>query len=83
MIHQLFIDFNKAYYSVREERNIVQHAHMNFCIPMKLVRLIKICLNKTYSKEGIGKNSSDAFPVLNGLKQGNAMRMTPDRRDWN
>jgi hypothetical protein len=28
-------------------------------IHMKLVRLIKICLNKTYSKAGIGKNLSD------------------------
>jgi hypothetical protein len=40
---------------------------------MKLARLIKTCLNKTCSKVHIGKNLSDAFPVQNGLKQGNGL----------
>jgi hypothetical protein len=34
-------------------------------VPMKLVRLIKICLNKTYSKARIGKNLFDAFLIQN------------------
>jgi hypothetical protein len=42
-------------------------------VPMKLVRLIKICLNETYSRVRIGKQSSDTFPVQNGLKQGDAL----------
>jgi hypothetical protein len=37
---------------------------------MKLVRLIKMCLNETYSKFHIGKHVSDSFPIQNGLKQG-------------
>jgi hypothetical protein len=40
---------------------------------MKLVRLIKMCLNETYSKVRIGKHLSDSFPVQNGLKQGDAL----------
>jgi hypothetical protein len=32
-----------------------------------------MCLNKTYSKLRIGKYLSDAFPVQNGLKDGNAL----------
>jgi hypothetical protein len=40
---------------------------------MKLIRLIKICLNKTYSKVRIGKYLSDMFPIQNGLKQGDAL----------
>jgi hypothetical protein len=40
---------------------------------MKLVRLIKMCLNKTYSKVCIGKHLSDSFPIQNGLKQGDAL----------
>jgi hypothetical protein len=40
---------------------------------MKLVRLIEICLNETYSKVSIGKHLSDAFSIQNGLKQGNAL----------
>jgi hypothetical protein len=42
-------------------------------IPMKLVRLVKMCLNETYSKVRIGKHFSDSFPTQNCLKQGNAL----------
>jgi hypothetical protein len=40
---------------------------------MKLVRLIKMCLNETYSKVHIGKHFCDSFPVQNGLEQGDAL----------
>jgi hypothetical protein len=33
-------------------------------------RLIKMCLNETYSKVRIGKHLSDSFPIQNGLKPG-------------
>jgi len=36
---------------------------------MKLVRLIKICLNETYNKVCIGKNLSDVFTIQNSMKQ--------------
>jgi hypothetical protein len=36
---------------------------------MKLDRLIKIYLNKTYSKHHTGKHLPDAFPIQNGLNQ--------------
>jgi hypothetical protein len=42
-------------------------------VPMKLVRLIKMCLNETYSKVRRGKHLSDSFPIQNGLKQGDAV----------
>jgi hypothetical protein len=34
---------------------------------MKLVRLIKMCLNETCSKVCLGKHLSDSFPIQNGL----------------
>jgi hypothetical protein len=40
---------------------------------VKLVGLIKICLNKTDSKVRIGKYLSDNFLVQNGLKQGDVL----------
>jgi hypothetical protein len=40
---------------------------------MKLARLIKMCLNETYSKVRIGKHLSVSFPIQNGLKQGVAL----------
>ena len=46
---------------------------MEFGVPMKLVRLTKMCLSDTYSRFRIGKNLSDMFPIRNGLKQGDAL----------
>jgi hypothetical protein len=70
-VHQLFVDFKKAYVSVRRE--VLYNILIEFGIFMKLVRLIKMCLNETYSKVHIGKHLSDSFPIQNGLKQGDAL----------
>jgi hypothetical protein len=40
---------------------------------MKFVRLIKVCLNETYSKVHTSKYLSDSFPTQNGLKQGDVL----------
>jgi hypothetical protein len=40
---------------------------------MKLARLIEMCLNEIYSEVHIGKTVCDAFPIQNGLKQGDAL----------
>jgi hypothetical protein len=40
---QLFIDFKKAYDSIRRE--VLYHILIEFEIPKKLVGLIKMCLN--------------------------------------
>jgi hypothetical protein len=61
-VHQLFIDFKKPYDSVRRE--VLYIILIEFGVPMKLVRLIKICLNETYSKVRTGKYLSENFPLL-------------------
>jgi hypothetical protein len=66
-VHQLFIDFKKAYDSVKRE--VLYNILLEFGISKKLVRLIKMCLNETYSKVCVGKLLSDKFPIQNGLKQ--------------
>jgi len=40
---------------------------------MKLLRLIKMCLNETYRRVRVRKNLSDRFPNRNGLKEGDAL----------
>jgi hypothetical protein len=40
-----------------------------FGVPMKLVRLIIMYLNETYSKVRMVIHLSDIFPIENGLKQ--------------
>jgi hypothetical protein len=70
-IHQLFTDFKKAYNSVRRE--VLYNILIEFGIPRKLVGLIQMCLNLTYSTVRIGKHQSDKFPIQNGQKQGDAL----------
>jgi hypothetical protein len=70
-VHQLIIDFKKAYDSIKRE--VLYNILLEFGIPKKLVRLIKMCLNETYSKVHIGRLLSDKFPIQNGLKQGDAL----------
>jgi hypothetical protein len=70
-VHQLFIDFKKAYDSVKRE--VLYNILLEFDIPKKLVGLIKMCLNETYNKVRTGELLHDKFPVQNGLKQGNAL----------
>ena len=36
---------------------------------MKLVRLIKVCLNETSTRVRVGKHLSDMFPIGNGHKE--------------
>jgi hypothetical protein len=63
--HQLFVE--SILYSIVTE----------FGIPMKFVTLIKTYLNGTCSKVRISKNLSDAFPIQNSLKQGDALSPLP------
>jgi hypothetical protein len=55
-----------------EEGSIVQYSHRVWA-PMKLVRLIKMCLSETYGKVRAGKYLSDNFPIQNGLERWDAL----------
>jgi hypothetical protein len=49
-VYQLFIDFKKSYYSVTTEASYYILTELG--IPMKLVWLIKMCLNETFNSLG-------------------------------
>ena len=66
-MHQLFIDFKRAHDSVRTE--VLCSILIEFGIPMKLARLIKMWLHETCSRVRVGKYLSDMFPLRNGLKK--------------
>jgi hypothetical protein len=71
MVHQLFINFKKAYDSVKGD--VLYNILLEFGILKELARLIKMCLNETYGKVCVGKLLSDKFPIQNGLKQGDVL----------
>ena len=63
-------------YKLQEDsdRKMVLYNILNaFGISMKLVRLLKMCLNETYSRDRVGKHLSGMLPIKNGLKQGDGL----------
>jgi hypothetical protein len=56
-VHQLFEDFEEAYDSVMRE--VLYNILIEFGVSVKLVRLIKMCLNEMYSKVHIGSGRSE------------------------
>jgi hypothetical protein len=66
IVHQLFVDFKKAW-------EVLYSILVEFGVPMKLVRLVKMCINETCSKIHIGKHLSVKFPIQNDLKQRDAL----------
>jgi hypothetical protein len=71
MVHQLFIDFKEAYDSVKRE--VLYNVLLEFGIPKKLIKLIKMYLSETCSRVCVDKLLSDKFPIQNGLKLGDAL----------
>jgi len=70
-IHQIFVDFRKAYDNIRRDKLYAIMAH--FGIPYKLIRLTKATMeNSTYYVK-IGTIMTDGFKVGTGLKQGDGL----------
>ncbi|KAJ4432937.1 hypothetical protein ANN_15194 [Periplaneta americana] len=85
-VHQLVIDFKNAYDSVK--RQVLYNIIIEFGIPKKLVRLIKMCLSETYARRfemgGHGAymgESRNAYRVLVGRPEGKRHLERP-RRKW-
>jgi hypothetical protein len=66
-VQRLVIDFKKAYDLIRRE--VVSNILIELGTPMKLLRLIKICLTETYNRVQIWKNLSVIFPIWNVMKK--------------
>ena len=56
-------------------REVLNNILIQIGIRMKMVRLIKTCLNETYSRVRVDEHQSDMFPVKNDLKQADALSL--------
>ena len=73
-LHELFVDFMKAYDSIfRKELIKILY---EFGIPEKIIRLIQMTLSNTECVVRIGEDMSESFLVLVGLKQGDNLSTT-------
>jgi hypothetical protein len=61
----------EAYNSVRGE--VLYNILIKFEVLILMVRLIKVCLTRTYSKVNVVEYLSDTFAIQNGLEQGDAI----------
>jgi hypothetical protein len=48
---------------------------IEFGIPIELVKLIKMCVNETYSRVRVGKHLPAMLSIRNGLKQGDTLSL--------
>jgi hypothetical protein len=62
------VKFKEAYDSF--QREVLYSILVELLCTMKIVKVIKVCLNATYSNVSKGKNLSDAFHIQKVLKQG-------------
>jgi len=69
-VHQLFIDFKKAYDSVWREA--LYNYLIEFGNPQKTGKANKN-VSESYSTVRVGNNLSEMFPIRNGLKLGEAL----------
>jgi hypothetical protein len=70
-IHQLYIDYKQAYGSINRDQLI--EIIKEFGIPSKIVRLVKMTLEKTNNKVEIQGKMSPSFETVVGLMQGDAL----------
>jgi len=56
-----------SYSKLIVRKEVLYNIFIEFGVPQKLVRLIKMCMTETYSWVRVGKNFSDMFPIRNGL----------------
>jgi hypothetical protein len=67
-VHEVFIVFKKANDSVRKD--VLYNILVEYGIPRELVRLIKMCLNETYSIVRTGTACLGKSRIQNGPERG-------------
>jgi len=70
-LHQLFIDFKQAYFSINREKFML--ILEVFKIPRKLINLIGMTLRKTTGRVKVQNMTTEEFAINKGLRQWGAL----------
>jgi hypothetical protein len=73
-IHNIFIDYTHSFDSVK--RNKMIECLFQYRIPVKLITLIKLTLEKTRAKVKVNNKFTEEFQVEYGVKQGDPLSAT-------
>jgi len=70
-IHNIFIDYTHAFDSI--QRNKILDSLIQYKIPPKLIRLVKLTLENTMAKVKVNNVYTSEFRVESGVKQGDPL----------
>ena len=73
-IHNIFIDYTHAFDSIK--RNKILDPLIQYKIPPRLIRLVKLTLENTMAKVKVNNLYTTEFKVESGIKQGNPLSPT-------
>jgi len=73
-IHNIFIDYTHAFDSIK--RNKILDSLIQYKIPPKLIRLVKLTLENTTAKVKVNNTNTSEFRVDSGVKQGDPLSPT-------
>jgi hypothetical protein len=73
-IHNIFVDYTYAFYLIKRDK--IVDALIQYIIPPKLIRLVKLTLENTMAKVKVNNTYSSEFRVESGVKHGLAFSYT-------
>jgi sorting nexin-29 len=67
----LFVDFRQEFDSINHKQ--IYAALESFGVPNKLIKLVKMTLNKSQAKVEVGNQLTRSITVLSGVRQGDSL----------
>ena len=70
-LHNIFIDFSQAFYTVN--RDVIYNSLIKHNVPDKMIKLIKLAMQRTKMKMKVNNSYSEWFETKTGVRQGDPL----------
>jgi len=70
-LHNIFIDFSQAFDTVK--RDVIHNSLTKYNVPDKLIKLMKLTMQRTKMKVKVNKSYSAWFETKTGVRQGDPL----------